>query len=226
MLSDQHSDDTYWKGWEEQYAKRGASADFKLIHKDGIICNEKFAGARWRILFVLKEPNHSYESHTGGDIRTWFMEPEGRAGIMLRHQLAHWSHTLLNSLADDLTYHRTECKNALLQTAVINLKKVEGGSQADMGLVGWYASQDRCLLRSQIKSINPDLIVAGGTFSLVARVLKLSVSDPEQAVYSSHHGAWVIPMMHPATRSGYKKTLELLRARAKPCFTANGELNR
>lgn len=217
-------DNAYWEKWREHYRSLGKSEEFGLIHKDGIIDPDRWDNATRKILFVLKEPNHQKITTKGGDIRGWYRKPIGRAGVMLRHNLARWAHALRHSLVDNLTYNKSECEDTLLQSAVINLKKVEGGATADMGIVGWYAKQDCELLCDQIESIKPDLIVAGGTFTLLSRTLKLPVNWSKEAVYSSQYQAWVIPMVHPASRLGYNKTLKELHSSAKPCFTTSGEI--
>ena len=215
------ADNAYWAKWQRHYDNTGRTKEFRRFHKDGVIDEEKFRNARWRILFVLKEPNHQMKTTKGGDIRCWLRGKQvGRAGVMLRYNLARWAHAILNNFADDLTCGKRERQDSLLRTAVINLKKVEGGRSVDMGIVGWYAREDCELLREQIKLIIPDLIVAGGTFPLLSRLLELpktSGKEKQSTVYSSEYQAWVIEMNHPAAwRKKNVQYYEILRQRAEP----------
>jgi hypothetical protein len=63
--------------------------------------------------------------------------------------------------------------SALRRIASINLKKASGQGWSDMSEVGAHARHDRELLIEQIDTIKPDVMVACGTFEILAWVLDL-----------------------------------------------------
>jgi hypothetical protein len=193
-----------WQRWERHYNRLGI--DSNNMSRDGIIDVEKFNNDK-KILFILKETNKfpggslSELLKTGPKYQMW-------------HTLARWAAGILQDFPDYLTVDsKSEKTIAIHQIAVINLKKISGGSTANMSQVTSYAHQDKELLIDQIKSINPKMIIACGTFEPLIWLLDLSVdvdAPYSKPVKSKIINAEVVPWRHPS-RVSNKNTYDELK---------------
>lgn len=189
-----------WNKWEDRY-----SEDTKPIVKDGIINENKFSSAPIKILFVLKEVNYW---PNGGDLRitlkdgpvhgTWFSVARLTAGIFNNFPQ-------IEDIDDESIY-----KKEFLKIAAINLKKTGGVGTVNMDLINKYAYRDRDLLKIQIDSINPDIIISCGVFDSLIWLLDSNVTPTiKEPVKAKINGkdCWVIPFRHPLPFGVSVKTL-------------------
>lgn len=138
--------------WENTFA------DYKgKFVKDGIINEQLYQSARTKILFVTKDPNDP--DQTSWDLANLLNQSlSGNFAV----RLAEWSYGILNDfpplrpLTDYEALHK-----ALRSTAVINLKKIGGESQAKMDEIFAHTTQNKSFLQRQIKLISPDIIIGG-----------------------------------------------------------------
>ena len=103
---------------------------------------------------------------------------------------------------------------ALPQVAAINIKKTSGGSWSDRSILNAYTAHDRELLVEQIERIDPELIIACGTFDQLIWLLDLDVNldHPLKApVKYGDRPIWVVPASHPAARGKNESAYTELR---------------
>ncbi len=62
------------------------------------------------------------------------------------------------------------CKNSLLNSAIVNIKKSNGHSSSDFEDLGNYLKEDIFLLKEQIENIDPDIILCGNTFEFLKMI--------------------------------------------------------
>lgn len=193
-----------WQKWEEHYSKLGI--DKKRICRDGIINKEAYSSASTKILFIMKDVNEFPE----GDLREML---ENGPKYQMWHAVARWAAGILNDFPPftDIDYYET-MKDAIIKIATINLKKTSGGPYSNMLVINAYGFQDRALLREQIEAINPDIVMACGTFDILVWLLELKVNPDEpdnNPVYDEQRKIWVVPFRHPARVNNEKTYSEL-----------------
>ena len=199
------NDESIWQRWHEHYSKIGISSED--ICRDGIIDYETYIRAKPKILFVMKEVNQ----WPGGDLRE--MLRNGPVYPMW-HTVARWAAGILRGFPpfDEINKHEVFVES-IRSIATINLKKISGQGYANMSIVNAFAFMDRHLLLDQIQMINPDIIVAGGTFDSLIWLLDLQV-DPEdpwsRSVLDHRRNIKVIPWRHPG-RVDNRETYDKLR---------------
>lgn len=146
--------------------------------EDGIICSKKFGKhpkSKHRILWILKEAN---DPDSGGWSLTDFLATRVDESEGLFHY-SRWAATfglvikvsygLLNGFID---YDKIEkdlkkASESLDYIAVINIKKVPGGSRASLAKVAEEINPQ--LILKQINEINPDIVIGGNTLWILAK---------------------------------------------------------
>jgi len=158
-----------WIKWTLHYKQLGI--DPYRISKDGILNIDEYRNAKRKILFVMKETN-KYEGGSLSDLL------KNGPKYQMWHTTARWAAGILNNFPEyqEIGNYDTLTK-AIHKIAVINLKKAAGGSSANMTIVEAYAHQDKQLLIEQTKSINPDIILACGTFEPLIWLFDLPVKN-------------------------------------------------
>ena len=114
-----------------------------------------------RVLFLLKEPNRNERE----DYKDWdWSEGSGTFGNVL----AYWLEGLMRTTKqycpsyDNISSRKDIFKKYPL--AIVNSKKVAGGSSANWNTIWKYAERDKSFLRTQIREIiKPNIIVCGGS---------------------------------------------------------------
>ena len=185
-----------WQSWGKHYENNNIQPS--RICKDGVINTDKYYNAPAKILFCLKEVN----DYKDRDLRE--MLNDGPK-YQMWHTISRWAAGLLSDFNPNFNKidNYEQMKNALIQIAAINLKKTSGGNRADMSVINAFAKQDRELLIKQIELINPEILIACGTFDILIWLLDLKV-DPDNIswkkhppVYDAKREFWVIPWCHP-----------------------------
>lgn len=203
------NDESMWQRWREHYTQIGISST--KICKDGIVDYETYVQANRKVLFVMKEVNQ----WDGGDLREMLRKGPR---YQMWHTVARWAAGILRGFPpfDEIDKYEVLVES-IRSIATINLKKTSGEASADMSVINAFALMDRQLLLDQIQMINPDIIVAGGTFDSLIWLLDLAV-DPEhpgsRAVSDPQRSITVVPWRHPSrvdNRETYDGLREIVR---------------
>lgn len=197
-----------WEKWAEHY--KNHEIDPRRICKDGVIATEEFYKEETnpKVLFILRDQNNP---DGGSDLREIFKSgPKYPMG----YTLAIWATGILNEFPpyEQIQNNNTILKESLRKTAIINLKKAGGASQAILPVVNAYAHQDEDLLQEQLDSIKPSMIIACGTMDPLIWLLDLQVTVDaplEKPIRDGTRNVWVIPFIHPS-RKNHKNTYEQL----------------
>ncbi len=193
--------------WEKHYQKLGIKTD--AICRDGIFDEEEWENVNKKVLFIMKEVNN----WEGGDLKTLFKDGPK---YQMWHTISRWAGGILNDFPEFEEIDKWPAKKAnIKKIASINLKKISGGPSSDMSVVNAYAYTDKELLLEQIDEIQPQIIVACGTFDSVIWLLDLKVNPDkprECPVFEEARKILVIPWVHPGrvdNRKTYKELKEL-----------------
>lgn len=144
---------------------------------DGIIDEDQFTQAKYKILWVLKEPygegGFSYSDYIKDSFK--FGEPYPTSGQMW-HKITYTNYGILNGFMkwSDMGALKEDNNifNALKSSALINLKKIVGGTTSLPDVIREAYEKSKQIIHEQIKIINPDIIICGGTFGFIKPDLK------------------------------------------------------
>ena len=197
MNSDDH--EIILEDWQERPQYKN-----KEFVSDGPIDWERWNKTEWRVLFLAKEVN-------AGEGKNWSL-PEtircewGGPRFKIWWTAAYWAYGIQN-LSQDLLppnpkYKELwdEVEEAFLSTAIVNIKKREGGPSSDDDDLSKYVDEDgdKNLLRKQVSCLNPNFVVCCNTWHLVKDVWPNAEKVSEQ-VYKIDD-MLVLDFWHPSNR--------------------------
>lgn len=184
---------------------------------DGIISEKDYANAKFKILWILKEPYDNYNGDGGWDTRNDILLKMGSdqcySKIKTWKTIAYISYGILNGkqyndiTKDSLVY------DALKSIAYINVSKYPAETTSpnrDKFFQQIYKEKKEVLLK-QIETYNPDIIIAGNVFYLFINDLEISWDEgkaiPEMGKsYFIKNNKLFIDAYHPANTSLDEKT--------------------
>ena len=129
---------------------------------DGVICPEQWENENKKIVFVLKEANAKGETL---DWRACLSDHEkSRNWGSTWNNIARWTKALLEG-GDYIEYFTpAERSKWLCRVAVVNLKKVAGGSSTKHKELVRYTQSDVSFIWEQLCIYSPDIIIACGSW--------------------------------------------------------------
>lgn len=195
------------------------SADPELsVVTDGIIDIEKYLNAKYKILWILKEPYDDFDEYGVPFGGGWGLDevinpkqtiqefvggkPTFKTMIYtswgILHDFCLWES--MNDVEDDPTM-----LNALKSIAIINIKKIPGYSKSDYTTIKRYYQQHKLILKKQIESYDPDIIIGGNTLGFFLEDLELKGKmqgiDNDYFGYTIKNKKLYIDTLHPAQLS-------------------------
>lgn len=183
----------------EQLLRRWASRAQRGLVLDGIFDEGRWSSASIRILFVLKDAYDSDNPDDGWDLRE-YAKQEGNKGVTLR-EMSYWAHTLLNPDSNHPCGDGRALHNALLSTALINVKKIPGATYSSNKEIVEHANDYGDLLLEQIDIISPDLVVCGSTWWAIKDIVKNATTGTSfDRIYKMQEGRVFLDFWHPANR--------------------------
>ena len=179
-----------YRRWLESYSE----TERMMFCKDGLCTGrcegfeeemKKWCHSRLRVVFVLKDTNNNPNQ----DYREWKFEdyadggrPVHRSFIVLMKWLYGLNTTNETSLSNvDINREQVIEKTRKYPLAIVNMKKISGGSSVDIHDVLYYAERDKSFLKEQIRRIlQPNIIVCGGGSSKILQFV-------ETELYPDYH---------------------------------------
>src|SRR6266850_2209730 len=148
--------------------------------RDGIIDVDRFARAKYKILWILKEPygdgRFSYPAYIH-DFR--FGQGYPTSGSMW-HKITYTNYGILNKFMQwsEIPALKVDENvfNTLKACAIINLKKLPGGIISYYGEIKEAYEKSKGIINEQINLISPDIIICGGTFGFISS--DLGIKNP------------------------------------------------
>lgn len=198
--------DRLFEKWLRSYQKKGIPT--QGFSRDGIVDEDRFTNANRRVLFVLRETNSFPESNEfRGDLRAFLRHT---VKWQLWHTVGRWAYGILN---DFPTYHESYCHKSIREgigsVAIINLKKITGGSWSDLDEINQTAHRDREFIIREVDVIDPQVIVACGTWGHLVWLFDLD-DLPKQDKFSYAGGRLYLSTRHPV-RADNQKTYDQLK---------------
>jgi effector-binding domain-containing protein len=140
---------------------------------DGIIDIEKYLKAKYKILWMLKEPHDEWvivrktgQRRNGGwslaeGYSELTMEDINKKKRLVARRIMEATYRILPETQEPL--------EAFKSVACINIKKIPGGISADPKKIEQAYNEHRDLLEEQIETYNPDIIICGNTLPYLSR---------------------------------------------------------
>ena len=177
--------------WKQKNRHQG-----KVFITDGAIDEENWKKSNFKILFLLKEA-YGKEKHLPDLVRK--VKAKGRTF----KPISQWAYGLQSIVRfgeiKDFLEKGSNLNDALMSSAIINIKKSQGKKSSKSTNLAIYAEEDWDLIELQIKILKPDIIICGKTWSLIKNKLtcRKKISD---RVYTSN-GFTFVDFWHPANRA-------------------------
>lgn len=169
--------------------------------EDGIIDFKKWEKSPRKVLFLLKEAYDTNQDSSGFSLTTLVREKwKGPKGTTW-WRMGYWAYLLQNisiSNLPDYPANKREAKEALLSSAVVNIRKSGGKKKSDPKVIAEYATRDRDLLRRQIDDISPNFVVCGGTWPQTKHIWPYASGVSSRFLRNDEIN--IINFWHPATR--------------------------
>lgn len=190
-----------------------------------------------RVVFLLKDPN----GNPGEDYRCWgwraFASVFSRTLYYQLEGLMTVSEGVLPCY-DDLNW--PEVSGERYSLAMVNVKKVSGGSSVSWGEVYQAAERDQTFLRRQVREIlNPNIVVccgSGGMLDIAMRFIYPDIKEGFKQVnswcyYDKERDLLLIDAYHPSYRVSYERKVgrmleavqQFIREEQPKMFTAGTE---
>jgi hypothetical protein len=167
----------------------------------GVIDPAKWEGAPRKVLFLLKEAYDTSPASQGFDlcelVRDRWKGPRGRTWF----QIGRWAHLIQHSKPATIPAYpnsRCEITEAVVASAVVNVRKSGGAKSSDADVIREYAAADGDLLLRQIDGIQPDVVICGGVWNAV-RYLWPGAELLSTCYFQTSSYA-IIDFWHPAVR--------------------------
>lgn len=160
----------------------------RTIHfvEDGIIDEDKYDNADFKILFVLRDP-HDEKGNEESLLSIFESADKYKGNGQTWNNTVRWAYALLEK---DACYDNVKnigfehVEKYMQQTAVMNLKKASGGSRAEY-IENFTKSQSE-FISKEIEIISPDIIVTCEEELLSNHILEVDKSNS----YSRNKGAF------------------------------------
>lgn len=185
---------------------------------DGVFDPERFLSAKYKILWILKEPYDQFDEDGVPFGGGWHLKEailpknsitEFTGGRNTFEPMIYVSWGILNgfTLWNDMEYvnNDPDMLEALKSIAYINVKKLPGYTSSSYSVISEAYQNHKDILLRQIHIIDPDIIIGGSTLHLFLNDLKLS---PNDKVMNKNLDCYIrgnkiyIDAYHPAQRPG------------------------
>ncbi len=192
------------------------SYNSKSVIKDGIVDIDLYIKAKYKILWVLKEPHDKSKELIGWDMRDLLNDAKYESGLNPDMKstfplVIYSTYSILNDLIvwDKIPYMKDDSDliDILKSIAIINIKKLPASSQSKDNEIQDAYNQYKSIILKQIMDYEPDIIICGNTFKYMKEDLieLLELKEPKTQNYPTDHyyndKKLVIDTYHPNQKS-------------------------
>ena len=178
----------------------------KLFITDGPIDPRRWKNAEKRILFVAKEAYGEKDASGTWDLPTLVREEWGGPKYKFWWTCAYWAlalrRTTIGQIADfpEYTEDYDPAREALMESAIMNIKKSAGLSSSDDDNLQQYGTLDGDLIARQVEILDPHVVLFCNTWHLVKHLFPRA-REVSQFVFTSNDPPRVlINYWHPANQ--------------------------
>ena len=185
--------------WKELPLHQG-----QVFIEDGIIDIDKYVSSKNKVLILLKEAYGEDNAWSLADIiKNIWKGPKYK----IFWTISYWLYLINKTTKTNIPLFPSsekelnECREYLLSSAIVNIKKSSGQSTSNQDDLMEYINEDRELLRRQIEIVNPSIIICGYTkdfFDLIWNK-NIHAMDNTELIYTTE-GITVIDFWHPSNQ--------------------------
>jgi len=182
-----------------------------VVILDGIVDTDRYYSAKYKILWILKEPNDT-NLNEDGIIGNWDMR---RFILDDVRGYKHWKRTYLPivysvwgifnnfCLWNDMDDYDNcpEMLDVLQEIAFINIKKIPGTSRSEEYKIAQAYSLYKNIILKQIELFSPDIIICGGTIHHLLNDLSIPFDKLQEQHYYINKNKIYISNYHPNQRT-------------------------
>lgn len=171
---------------------------------DGPIDPILWESANPRILFVAKEAYGEVGAKEGWDLPTIVREEWGGPKYKFWWSVGYWAvalrFTSIQSFAEfpEYTENYALARDAVMNAAILNLKKSGGLSSSNDDDLRRYVAADGDFIKEQFDILNPDIVVFCNTWHLVKELWPDAEAVSQYVLYWAKEGKLFINYWHPA----------------------------
>lgn len=140
----------------------------------GVIDEGRYSATDVKLLFLLKEVNDRDQSEDWSLVDFIHRQSEDTRYHLTFEIIGLWSFGLMNGLPcyQQLLHSKEKhVREGLSGISITNLKKTGGTGGSEIDEIRRYALETKNLWTEEIKIMNPDVVVCGGTFTIVQEIL-------------------------------------------------------
>ena len=195
---------------------------------DGVVDEESYCNSKIKTLFLMKEIN---DPGMKEDWKTFMEYTKQQASVETMYKtwpnICLWIEALKHS---DVTYSDCVDENGnfltkklqknLLDVSIVNIKKTAGGGSSNYDEILSAAKSYGHVIQEEIRIINPELIICGGTFDFAKMIYKVESAEikslPSGAQYFIVDNIIILQFVHPMW---FSVNRNILFAYAKSVFS-------
>jgi hypothetical protein len=187
----------------------------KSIHEpitDGVVDIHRYLASSPKILWILKEPWEDLKDGEAGggwsltnDLIPSLITKNQIGGIPTYRKMAYVTFSVFNNFTvySGIPYANEDPKvgESLKNIAYINVSKFPGKSSSNPATIEFYHRRNRDLLKKQVATINPDIVIAGNILHLFYEDFGFARQDLTSAGTSEfclRNGRLYINAYHPS----------------------------
>lgn len=151
----------------DEWRTRARHVDQPFV-TDGAIDPDKWEAAPRRVAFLLKEAYDTDSASDGFDLPGLIRQRWRKLRGPTWRRIAQWAYLVQRfKVAGTPSFpgEAASLDDALLQAAVVNIRKSGGTKISDSVTIANYAESDGDLLVRQIEFLRPEIVVCGGTWT-------------------------------------------------------------
>lgn len=184
----------------DEWEKRHLAEGHERFIRDGIVNEDWWMQVQTvpKICFFLKEARTTEEKY---DLAA---DLNNRSPWQLWQKVAIWTQSIQAAFTVERSYDNDKINmklhDSVKQIAVVNVKKSNGMASSNDEDLWSYVNADKDLLKKELEIVNPDIIVCGYTFSMLAAVLgdELERYNTEDTMFAFWKDKLIIDYYHPA----------------------------
>jgi hypothetical protein len=172
---------------------------------DGIVDLARYLGTEKKVLYIQREPSKGVD-----DLRLKYREATEK--VIKKDRTVN----LLTKVVKEIYNHygkgpkKYDVVESLQKTAIINIKKLAGGSKSNLKIIESVYAKNKELLIEQVKSYTPDIVIFGGTAELFKKDLMFDKKCKKIELSSKGKNAYLfsnvlfIAMYHTSAITSHK----------------------
>ena len=189
---------------ENLYKKWQKDNDYSEQFIGGGVVNEKlYEESKPKLLFLLKEANDPDRKESWNLDGFLHSEIDKNHLYTMWRAVGTWVYGFYNDFPPHTEIYSEDMSNlfeGLRRISAVNIKKTGGGGSSDWDELVEHTKKNKYLLLEEIKIINPDIIICGGTFWIIEKVFNdFKVEESKCGVhYAVYNEKVFLDFVHPA----------------------------